>query len=175
MNNKIERAQDAIQKSRILEHLKEFDPTVVSTIMVGFDLEDSDIDIICCYKDPSALTTLIQATYGELDQFFCDIRTDHVLGQFVFEGFLFEIYGSTLPVTEQRAYGHYQVMKRLSKIGGEPFQELMRATKRSGLKTEPAIASLFNLKGDPYEAVLLLNDSSGDELASLMKKVGAYE
>lgn len=170
MTPKIIRAQAAIQKSKILYQLKEYDPTVVSTIFVGFDLEDSDIDIICTYNDADVLANLIRLIYGDYDQFFCDIRNDHILSQFVFEGFLFEIYGSTLPVTEQRAFGHYEVMKRLSQIGGEPFQELMRATKRSGLKTEPAIASLFDLGGDPYEAVLLLNDCSHGELASYIQK-----
>ncbi len=88
MSTKIERAQTAIQRSKILEHLKEFEPTVVSTIMVSFDLEDSDIDIVCSYSEANELADLIRSAYGEYEQFFCENRSDHVLSQFVFEGFL---------------------------------------------------------------------------------------
>jgi hypothetical protein len=173
-SDKMLRAQDAIGTSNILEHLKAYDPTVVSTIFVGFDIDASDIDIICTYhhdafNDATQLAALLQSAYGAYGQFSCKIMKDHLLCQFYHQDFLFEIYGSALPVSEQNGFRHFQVMKRLSKLGdGETFQERMRENKRAGLNTEPSIASLFGLDGDPYEAVLLLEDCADEELAKFI-------
>ena len=67
-------------------------------------------------------------------------------------------------------FRHYQVMKRLSQIGGTNFQNAVKAIKRTGIKTEPAIASILQLKGNPYESVLLLEQlkEKDTELARLL-------
>ena len=40
------------------------------------------------------------------------------------------------------------------------------------MKVEPAIASLLNLTGDPYEAVLDLEDWSDRQITEALKKFG---
>ncbi|TQV78117.1 DUF4269 domain-containing protein [Exilibacterium tricleocarpae] len=168
-NTKVIQARAAIANAKILERLSAFKPEIVSTIFVEFDVEDSDIDIICRYMHKPRFVDTLKSFYGDSEQFSCDIRNDHVLSRFYYQGFLFEIYGSTLPVNEQMAYQHYKVMQRLSKMGGKRFQQQVRHKKRNGFKTEPAIASLLQLSGNPYQAVLALNDHSDIELAGYLK------
>jgi hypothetical protein len=43
---------------------------------------------------------------------------------------------------------------RILQLRGEEFRHDIIALKKSGLKTEPAFASLLGLSGDPYEALL---------------------
>ena len=42
--------------------------------------------------------------------------------------------------------------------------------KEEGLKTEPAFASVLGLNGDPYEAMLMLEEKSDEELVGLIQK-----
>ncbi len=161
-------AQHAVQESDILNSLKQFSPVVVSTIIVGLDTDQSDIDIVCTYQsqtDFSQKLRRIIANYADASS------TDgerYTVGRFHFGGFLFEIYGSSTAVTEQNGYRHYRMMERLVDLGGTTFQTAIRALKRAGLKTEPAIAAYLNLDGDPYQAVLALEQLDTPQLQSLL-------
>jgi len=60
-------------------------------------------------------------------------------------------------------------MARLINLGGDIFREKVRDLKLAGKKSEPAIANILGLIGDPYESVAELNDLSDGELARLMR------
>ena len=59
-------------------------------------------------------------------------------------------------------------MARLINIGGEAFRDKLQRAKLSGMKTEPAIASILGLEGDPYESVAGLGDAADRDLKNLM-------
>ncbi len=143
-------------------------PQLVSTVLVGLHTESSDVDIVCEYRDPSSIRdTLRQLRCFE--GYALKERDDHYLCQFHFQNWLFEIYASTTPVEKQLGYRHFKVMQRLVVLGGSAFQKSVQALKQQGLKTEPAIARLLQLEGDPYLAVLALEKESSDVLAYALK------
>ena len=49
-------------------------------------------------------------------------------------------------------------MARLINLGGDIFREKVRDLRLAGKKSEPAIAVILGLIGDPYESVAELND-----------------
>jgi hypothetical protein len=60
-------------------------------------------------------------------------------------------------------------MARLINLGGDIFREKVRDLKLAGKKSEPAIADILGLIGDPYESVVELNDLSDGELVRVMR------
>ncbi|RDK82930.1 UNVERIFIED_ORG: uncharacterized protein DUF4269 [Idiomarina abyssalis] len=168
MNSKIVRANKAIEESGILIKLNAYSPEVVSTIFASLDTKESDIDIVCTYQEQEAFIEAFESAYSGYEAYSIRQRKDHALGQFHCNQFLIEIYASKTPVELQAAFRHYQVMKRLVKIGGNEFIDRIRQLKESGLKTEPAICQIMGISGDPYTAVLELEKWSEKELNKLL-------
>jgi hypothetical protein len=149
-----ELAQQAVDRSAVLTRLAAYTPTVVSTIFVGLDTSESDIDIICYCVNAERFLETVQTVYGRAPGFRICKSRDPVVIEFMVAGFHFEIYACDTPITEQSAYRHYRIMERLVAAGGSPFQNAVRLLKLEGYKTEPAIARLLNLPGDPWQAIL---------------------
>jgi len=168
--NKPTRAAAALDASDLLAQLAAYQPTVVSTIFAGLDTEASDIDVVCEYADQAEFVAAVRAFVRLFSGASLEARRDHVVARFEQAGFAFEIYGSPTPIDEQLGVRHFRVMRRLARLGGEPFCEQVRARKRAGQKTEPAIASLLNLPGDPYQAVAGLEDAADEELELLLRR-----
>ena len=167
-------AEEELQRSQILRSLSAYSPTVVSTIWAGLDIESSDIDIICQYENKSQFTSDLHNACSQFEEFvFIDNSepSEYVVARFSLGQNQIEIYACPLPVTEQLGYIHYQVMKRLVAVGGEWLQEMIRDLKREGLKTEPAIAQLLHLAGDPYKAVASLQHHSDQQLTELVESI----
>ncbi|MCG8414948.1 MAG: DUF4269 domain-containing protein, partial [Pseudomonadales bacterium] len=61
--------------------------------------------------------------------------------------------------------------QRLSGLSDGRFNEAVRTLKRQGFKTEPAIAQLLGLSGDPYVEVAALRNRDDGELCRLLEKV----
>jgi hypothetical protein len=162
-------ATAAIDASGVLIILANYSPTVVSTIFIDLDTPDSDIDVVCRYADKNEFAAVFLQAFSAKKDFELNVRDDHVLGRFAQHGFLIEIYASAIAVTEQPAYRHFMIMKRLVSIGGNKFQEKIKSLKNTGIKTEPAIATLLNLSGDPYGAVLDLENWSDDQIETALK------
>ena len=68
----------------------------------------------------------------------------------------------------QAAFRHYQIMKRLVDVGGNEFIEQVRHLKEAGFKTEPAICHVLGISGEPYTAVLELEQWSDTELKACL-------
>ncbi len=157
----------------ILDKLAPFHPTLVSTVCVEFDIEESDLDFICQFDAPVIFEASVRANFGEYENFsFWQRKPDksELVASFRFRTFPIEVFGSTLPVEEQHAYRHLTIMKRLSVLGGKEFRYNVRELKREGLKTEPALAKLLGLRGDPYQAVLELEEFDDLELEERIKE-----
>ncbi|MGV2488720.1 UNVERIFIED_CONTAM: DUF4269 domain-containing protein, partial [Bacillus mycoides] len=48
-NNRQRQAYSILTNNQILSKLKQFDPILVGTIPINIDIENSDLDIICCF------------------------------------------------------------------------------------------------------------------------------
>ena len=62
------------------------------------------------------------------------------------------------------------VEKKLLEISGESARKQIIKLKKLGLKTEPAFAKYFNLKGDPFDELLKLSRLNEKELILFLKK-----
>ncbi len=164
---------DAIHTLQILERLKSYSPVLVSTICIDIDIPESDLDVVCTTPSLIEFEAVLKKLFGSLPRFCLrsahDDTTPHSLCNFESTGFVWEIYGSPLPVKSQRAYRHLVQASRVINIGGIAVKETLRALKLKGLKTEPAVAEVLDLKGDPYEAVLKLEKKSDSEIRKLLK------
>lgn len=164
----------AVSKSQVMELLKQYQPEVVSTILVGLDIDGSDIDIVCSYNSPAERDNYVSTVKSKLSaqrDFILKVKENYVKTEFLLDGFHFDIYASAQPVIEQNAWRHFKVMERLVKTGGKPFQDIIRRKKQQGLKSEPAIASFLELSGDdPYQAVLSLEQWSDDQMEKEVNK-----
>lgn len=170
MNRKIARANKAIEESGIPIKLNAYSPEVVSTIFVCLDTKESDIDIVCTYQEQDAFVDEFNSAYSSFTAYSLRLHRGHVVGQFRCNHFMFEVYASETPVYLQAGYRHYQVMKRLVKIGGNGFIDKVRQLKESGFKTEPAICRVMGISGEPYVAVLELEHWSEKELKAHVAK-----
>jgi len=90
--------------------------------------------------------------------------------QFKLEEYDFEIFGSNQPVESQNAYQHLSIMYRLVCLGGNRFKQAIHQLKQQHYKTEPAIAHILQLEGNPYQAVLLLAENSDETLKKLIAR-----
>ena len=152
----------------VFETLKKFDPVLVGTIPIDIDIPGSDLDIICHAADMDAFQYAVQCAYKKMPDFL--LRRNFIEGvtsivaRFAFNEFQIEIFGQALPIEEQRAYRHMIIEARLLDLFGDRARSNIRKIKLSGLKTEPAFGRHFRLVGDPYKALLELEDLSDNDL-----------
>lgn len=167
-----QRAYGTLARNRVFEHLAEFDPAHVSTIGNGLAIETSDIDIICSYSDKQRFERVLQNAFARLRRFSLSTRTNRgieaVVAQFE-DDLMVEIYAEQTPTEQQFGYRHYMVIGKLLQLAGEPLRNAICDLKRAGLKTEPAVAQILGLDGDPYLALLALEDVSIAELAARVR------
>jgi len=164
-----------LMKHGIFEHLRPFDPVLVSTVCVDLDIAGSDLDIICRHRGVDAFRSEVLKRFGHYPGFTQWVRTsddDAVVASFFADHFQVELYGSKVPVERQFAYRHLSVMERCLKTGGQGLREKVRALKRTGLKTEPSFARLLGLPGDPFLAFLGLESLSDRQLEALVRGAG---
>jgi hypothetical protein len=83
---------------------------------------------------------------------------------FFTNSFEIEIFGQPVPTEQQNAYRHLVQINRVLVVGGEVVRQALRTLKVGGMKTEPALAQLLNLEGDPYQAVLALEEMDDVEI-----------
>ncbi|ASP39849.1 hypothetical protein CHH28_14715 [Bacterioplanes sanyensis] len=153
-SDRITAALRAIDESSILTALQNYQPHVVSTILIGLDTDLSDIDILCCYQRQSQFVKELHQHCSGFDGFRKKASADRIVAEFRYADFLFEIYASNTPTQEQPGYRHFRIMQRLLALGGETFRARVVALKQSGLKTEPAMCAVLSIDGDPYTAIL---------------------
>ncbi|GAK55351.1 uncharacterized conserved protein [Candidatus Vecturithrix granuli] len=171
-----QRQQEAFETTMalgILDKLAPFHPTLVSTVCVEFDIEESDLDFICQFDDPAVFEAAVRSNFGDYENFsFWQRQPDksEIAAAFHFMTFPIQIFGSTVSVKEQNAYRHLNVMARLAMIGGKEFRYNVRELKGEGFKTEPALAKLLGLRGDPYQAILELEELDDFELEELIEE-----
>lgn len=164
-------AYKLLKKLKIFEVLKNYNPILVGTIPIDIDIANSDLDIICEVYEPDDFEKIVIQFYKDYDTFHIDRQfvggMETSFSSFRYDDFCIEIFGQPKPVFEQNGYRHMIIEKRLLNLGGKKLKEEIKKLKLLGMKTEPAFASYFGLKGDPFEEMLELSLLSEEELFKL--------
>ena len=168
--NRLTSARQALAASNIMEGLSLYQPTVVSTIWAGLDIETSDINILCSYQDEAAYRSDLEQFLSSFEFIEIESGEQRVVARFQFQNFPFEIFASPTPIEDQSGWRHFQIMQRLVELPYPTLISDLVNCKRRGMKTEPAIAKLLRLEGDPYESVLSLEQLSALQLGEFVKK-----
>lgn len=162
--------QTVLDASGVLSKLARFQPTIIGTPPLGIDVETSDIDIACTAVDLELFKTDVIAMFqGEPGFSICDIEglpDPAVRAAFMVADWEVELFCQTLAIHEQWGVRHFLIEQRLLELVPALKPKVIEL-KQSGQKTEPAFAELLKLEGDPYAALLALEDLSDEELLAL--------
>ncbi|PTX19393.1 uncharacterized protein DUF4269 [Pontibacter mucosus] len=161
-NQRQRAAYEVLLKYEVMQKLASFDPLLAGTIPIGIDVERSDLDIICCWKSKADFRQTLLLYFSGYPGFAlkeCAVRgQESMVARFWLDTFEVEVFGQSTPSREQHAYRHMLVEYDLLQTYGEPLRQQVVHLKKRGVKTEPAFARLLNLPGDPYEALLRLEE-----------------
>lgn len=161
-NAKQKRAYEVLTKNGVMISLQEFAPILTGTIPINIDLETSDLDIVCYFIDRGSFEKLVVREFGHADRFKIWENSSQeslaIVANFFIDGFEIEIFGQNIPTDKQRAYRHMLIEHKLLVEGGDKFRKRIIELKEKGYKTEPAFALELGLEGDPYEALLKLDE-----------------
>ncbi|MCD8167407.1 MAG: DUF4269 domain-containing protein [Bacteroides sp.] len=166
-NVRQQRACELLTGNNIFSLLKMYDLVLVGTIPIGIDIEGSDLDIVCRYKDPEAFRDFLVATLGSYPDFRIRMEADRVVFNFLLEDMLVEIFATPDDPLSTNGYRHLLAEARILSVLGKEFREEVVRLKREGLKTEPAFARLLGLFGDPYQALLEAEGYSDQQIREL--------
>ncbi len=170
-NQRQKKVYDLLIKIDIMDILKKYNPILVGTIPIEIDTQESDIDIICEVYDFKKLESELKNNYGSFTNFKIVYETTNILMCYFFiDGFDIEIYASNEKTTNMNGYRHMMVEAKLLNLYGNDFRNKVLELKKKGFKTEPAIAKLLNLDGDPYLALLKLENYNLEKLGSLYRR-----
>lgn len=163
--------QSVLDELNLLTRLARFEPTVIGTPPLDIDIDSSDIDIACTAADLRDFESEINADFASAQDFVVEQLTKFhdpaVRAAFRYHGWEIELFCQTLPIREQHGVRHFLIEQRL--LDAEPrLRAKVLQGKQAGQKTEPAFASILRLDGDPYEAMLALENFSDRELTQLI-------
>jgi hypothetical protein len=157
-NNRQQQAYFTLTNNQILSKLKRFDPILVGTIPINIDIENSDLDIICCFADKQDFIETITDNFRNEKKFTIgeqkNTDSSAIVANFVVGNFEIELFGQSIPTKQQFAYRHLIIEYNLLNKYGEKFRQQIIELKRQGHKTEPAFGLALGLTGDPYTELL---------------------
>lgn len=167
-------AYKVIQELNILKILKKYNPILVGTIPIEIDLPESDLDIICEVYDLDNFKDIMKTEYGRHNEFECRIREvdgiTRIVCNFIYKGWMFEVFGQPIPTVKQNAYKHMIIEHRILNILGDKSREDILKLKKNKLKTEPAFGQLLNIEGDPYMFLLKMYNWTEEELGEYLRR-----
>lgn len=147
-----------LTKHGVLDNLAEFDPILVGTIPINIDIENSDLDIVCYWKNKSDFIQKIKSQFEKESNFTIqEIVIDNqesVLANFFIDAFEIEIFGQNIPTELQNGYRHMLVEHQILSSKDENFRLEVIKLKERGVKTEPAFGLLLGLNGNVYQELL---------------------
>ncbi|KAF2343024.1 DUF4269 domain-containing protein [Flavobacterium tistrianum] len=157
-NLKQQTAFHILTKYKVLENLAEFDPILVGTIPINIDVENSDLDIVCYWKNKSDFIERIKSLFEKENHFSIrEIVIDNqesIVANFFIETFEIEIFGQNVPTELQNGYRHMLIEDQILRSKDENFRLEIVKLKESGIKTEPAFGLLLGLNGNVYQELL---------------------
>jgi hypothetical protein len=164
-------AYQTLSALEIFSALSHYDPILVSTVCLDIATLTSDLDIICEVHDHERFIDDATRHFGSYSRFSVHRATRALPAttiQFFTEDFEIELFGQALAVEKQAAYVHLRQTHRVIQLGGERWRSAIQKLKNGGIKTEPAVAQLLGLAGDPYQAVIQLQDQDDEALLSII-------
>lgn len=175
-NRRQRRSHSMLQALDLWAVLANFKPMLAGTIPLDIDIASSDLDVLCEVAPAEAqrFGELLRTHYGHRASFQLRQHTigeqATIIGSFRYRGREVEVFGQAVPTAQQKGFRHLLVEAAVLKAGGEAWRRAVRQLKKQGLKTEPAFATLLQLPGNPYEALLLLEGKTSVELQALMAR-----
>ena len=132
-----------------------------------------DLDVLCEVDDFNAFSDALQTAYGHVPDFILsDFKTGrdgpYRTASFSHGDSVIEVFGQALPVIRQAAYRHMVIQARLLDLGGGGLRSEIIALRNGGRKTEPAFARRLGMAGDPYVALLALEEMDDSALRRLL-------
>ena len=170
------RAASVLEDIGVLSSLKAYDPILTGTVPIGLDVPTSDLDIVCAAADLDAFAAAAAALQpmDDVEVHRKRVRSGPaIIARFRHRGERIELFAQSRPSEMQDAYRHMVVEWRLLELGGNRLRRRILALKRRGWQTEPAVANVLDLNGDPFLAVLGLESLGDDDLSRLID--GAVE
>jgi hypothetical protein len=164
------RAHALLVHHDLLERLAPLDAALAGTVPLDIQVPGSDLDILVAAPDPAALIPRLDGLFGGMPHYhrrlarFADGPA--LVAGFTLDDWPVEIFVQALPVERQMAWRHMLVEARLLALF-PVAKAAIRGLKTAGIKTEPAFATLFSLPGDPYQALLALENHSIEALKLL--------
>jgi hypothetical protein len=165
--------QEALAASKVLEALRGLEVRLVGTLPLGVDVATSDIDVVVHSEDPNEVAERLAfpgLPFDELKLWRWCRAPRPLVAAFNFGEWPFEVFASPQPITQQDAWRHFEVERRLLVLGGVEMRDAVRTRRLEGLKTEAAFAELLGLAGDPYEAISGLFAKNDDVLLALINR-----
>jgi hypothetical protein len=165
-----QRAYAALHASGLWPLLREYGPVLAGTVPLDIATAASDLDVLCEVPAAAqqAFGELLRAHFGARPGFRLVQKTigRHVttVASFGYEAEEIEVFGQAQPIARQHGWRHLLVEHAVLAAGGEAWRTAVRTLKQQGLKTEPAFAQLLGLPGDPYAALLALEDWPAEAL-----------
>ncbi|MFD2941346.1 DUF4269 domain-containing protein [Flavobacterium notoginsengisoli] len=157
-NQKQQLAFKVLTKHKVLETLADFDPILVGTIPIHIDIQNSDLDIVCYWKNKLNFIERIKQLFEKETNF--TIREividdkESVVANFFIDAFEIEIFGQNIPTELQNGYRHMIIEDKILHSRDENFRLEIVQLKEKGIKTEPAFGLLLGLKGNIYQELL---------------------
>lgn len=159
--------RQVIDQLELLSKLRNFDPTVIGTPPLGIGLAESDIDVACYCAELEEFKAFATAEFSGYSKFRIQDTVfqnqESVIVQFHALEWDFELFCQSTPTYQQWGVRHFKTEQRIFEIAPQ-LKAIVIKLKRSGLKTEPAIAKVLGLPGDPYAAILQLENVGDDQL-----------
>lgn len=154
-----QRIYQMLMNSKIMQVLRAYDPVLIGTFPIDIAVEGSDLDIACCFEEKEVFIATVISVFRKVLDFNLDEVSiggiDTVVVNFRLEEFPIELFAQAKPVNEQDGYQHMLIEYAILKDKGELFKQEIVKLKIAGIKTEPAFAQLLELKGNPYDSLLL--------------------
>lgn len=157
-----------LKASRILKILSDYNPLVVGTIPIEIDTENSDIDIVCEIYNFGKFEELLKNNFSKYKNFQLRYKKRNIIiCNFWIDSFEVEIYGTNDKSENSDGYRHMIIESRLLTLYGDDFKKKIIQLKKEGMKTEPAFAKLLNLKGNPYDELLLFENYTDEKIKNI--------
>jgi hypothetical protein len=157
-NTRQQAAYNLLLKYDLFGILQPFDPVLAGTIPINIDIENSDLDVICCFSNKADFRNAVALAFSGFKGFrLTDTVIDQqetIVADFLVDGWPVEVFGQQIPTRQQNAFRHMVVEYLLLEHYGESFRQAVIELKKQDYKTEPAFAHLLHLPGDPYQALL---------------------
>ncbi|MGL5812589.1 MAG: DUF4269 domain-containing protein [Aeromonas sp.] len=136
------------------------DLALVSTVAIGLDQPGSDLDILCQHRNPAAFAERLGRRGWRLRDKGRQIwLAEQTLAGPDGHSWPVELYITTDPVQTRHGWRHLSLMAALlERFGHDFYLAVLHLRQGAGLKGEAAICRLLDLPGDPYQALLTLED-----------------